>query len=494
MPVSSDDAKRKNHALEQGSAKSIPGKYESKSVDRSLHYSNIEGAFSNASGSITGSYTTPLALSLHATNSEIGIINSLQNLASTFAQLPGARLSAWLGSRKRAWFFSSIMQRVFWVPIILLPVISVGNPILMLMIFLMLVSFFAALRGPAWSSLMGDIVPKSRWGKYFGWRNTVVSIAGLLAILASGQLLIWFGFPLLLTVALVLGIASIFFFAKMYEPPFRREYHYTHSISLKPGNWLSSMKLNRNFTCFTIFMAAMSFAVNIASPFFSVYMLVDMKLSYAWYAALIVIESLVIIASQPYWGRLCDRYGDRRVMIITGILICFVPFFWLFVSSPYHIIIANVLSGFAWAGFGIATFNFMLAASPAGKRAEFTANYSFFTGLAVVAGALAGGLMAWLAQDSVILFFAGLQVVFFASFLLRLASLVFVPFLRESRVKEDKEPMNEIFWRTVAVNPIRGIVHAVMHPDYNGWIDDASGFFRSIRNKLVYKIRIRRNR
>lgn len=463
-------------------------------VSKSLHYSGVEGAFSSAAGNITGTYTTPLALALNASNAQIGLLSSLQNLASTFAQIPGARFSAWLGSRKRAWVVSSLIQRLLWIPIIILPFLGLENPIMILILLLAVISFFASLRGPGWSSLMGDLVPKTRWGKYFGWRNTVTGIAGLVAILAAGQILVWFGFSILFTIALVLGFLSIYFFIKMYEPSFKREYHYTHSIKLRPGGWLNAIRVNRNFAYFTLFMAAMNFAVGLAAPFFTVYMLKDMNIGYGWYAALIVIEAFVTIISQPYWGRLCDRIGDRKVMIVNAILICFYPVFWLFITNPYEIIVANIFSGFAWAGFGMAAFNFMLAASPQERRAEFTANHSFFAGLGVVFGALTGGLLAEYFRSNALLWFYGLQAVFLISFIARLACLVVLPKLRETRVEERGPPLAEVFWRTVAMNPVRGIVHAIIHPNYKEWEEGFLHFFRSIRDTIVYKIKMWRNR
>jgi len=494
MPKFPVKAEKKSVEAQWVSVKVVKKTQTDDKVQRSLHYSNMEGAFANAAGNITGSYTTPYALALKATNAEIGFLNALQNLAATFAQIPGARLSAWLGSRKSAWFLSHIFQRIFWIPIILLPFIGASNPVLFLIIMLTVVSFFANMRGPAWSSLMGDLVPKHKWGKYFGWRNTILGIAGLIAILAAGQILIWFGFSILFTVALVLGFLSIYFFMKMYEPGFRREYHYTHTIRLSPREWVKSLNLHKNFAYFTLYMTAVRFAENIASPFFAVYQLRYLNVGYGWYAALIVVEALVMIFSQPYWGRLCDKVGDRKIMVVTGILICFVPFFYLFVTNPYEIVFVGMFSGFAWAGFGITTFNFMLAASPAEKRAEYTANFSFFTGLGVVFGSLAGGVLAVLAQGNVLLWMQGLQIVFLISFLARIGCLAILPKLKETRIEERGPPVAEIFWRTVAVRPVRGVVHAIIHPNYTEWDREFRGFLRNGWNTLKYKIKMRRNR
>lgn len=457
-------------------------------VAKSLHYSIIEGSFASAAGNINSSYITPYALALKATNAEIGLLHSLQSLASTVAQIPGAKISAWLGSRKRVWFFSNVIQRLFWIPIIFLPFIAFQNPVFLLILLLAFASFFAALRSPAWSSLMGDLVPKGIWGKYFGFRNMITGIAGLIAILAVGQILVMFGFPMLFSIALLFGFLSIFFFMKMYEPPFKREFHYKPTIAIKPTEWINSIRIHRNFFFFTLYMTAVSFAVNIAAPFFAVYMLKDLNIGYMWYAALIVIEAAVMIASQPYWGRLCDKIGDRKIMVITGVLISLVPFYWLFITSPYHIIIANILSGFAWAGFGVATFNFMLASSPAEKRAEYTANFNFFTGLATVFGALSGGILATAFHSSGIFWLQGLQMVFLISFLLRMLCLIVLPKLKEERIEERGPPLHEIFWRAISINPIRGLIHAIHHPRFS--YEEILQPFKNLRDKIKYKLKM----
>jgi len=464
-------------------------------VNRSCKYSKIEGALGNADLSIRNSYTTPYALALNATNAEIGLLTSLQNLASTVAQLPGAKLPGWVGGRKSVWFLSNVLQKIFWVPIIILPFIVTGNQVLILIILLMLASFFGGLRGPAWSSLMGEIVPKGRWGKFFGQRNIYMNLAGLMATIVCGQMLIWAGFSVIFALAFALGIMSIFFFAKIFEPRFRSDYHYSHAISLNFSGMLNSIKLNRNFTYFTLFMTAMNFAVYVASPFFAVYMLHNLNLGYGWYTAFIVIETAVIIISQGYWGELCDRIGDRKVTVITGLLICFVPFYWMFITNPYEIIIAEILTGFAWSGFGVATFNFMLAASPADKRAEFSANYAFLTGIGLVAGALVGGLLADSLESTTLLWMSGLQLIFLISFLLRLSSLAVLPLLKEARVKEDGESVSQIFWLVVAVNPMRRIRHVMLAPTKITriyWKAEIRGFFRWLRNRIRFKLIARR--
>jgi len=459
---------------------------------RNLGYSAVEGAFGNADATIRNTYTTPFALSLNATSAEIGLLSSMHTLASTLAQIPGASIASVLGGRKRVWFFSNLMQKFFWIPIILLPLLPVTDKVMALIALVAIGGFFANIRGPAWSSLMADIVPEDRWGRYFGWRNTIINIAALIATLVSAEMLILMGFPAIFSVAIALGLFSMYFFSKIREPHFRSRYHYHHHITLNPKGLMTSIRINRNFAVFTVFMTAMGFAVNVASPFFTVYMLSDMKIGYAWYSYMVVLESLIVIMTKQYWGNLCDRVGDRNIMAVTGILVCFVPFYWLFVDTTYKIVIANGLSGFAWSGFDVATFNFMLAASPKDKRTKFTANYAFFTGFGVVGGAIVGGFLAVLFGQSALLWMHGLQLVFLVAFCLRLLCLLFLPMLKESRVKEEgaEEPIMDIFWHAVAADPARRLTHLILYPTHIDWKREIPRAIRSAIKTIKYKIKL----
>jgi hypothetical protein len=74
-----------------------------------------------------------------------------------------------------------------------------------------------------------------------------------------------------------------------------------------------------------------------------------------------------------------------------------------------------------------------------------------------------------------------------------LLCLAFLPKLKETRVEERGPPLAEVFWRAVAVNPMRGIIHAIMHPHYEEWKKEVRSFFVGVKNKIIYKIRMWRN-
>lgn len=426
---------------------------------KSLHYSVMEGAFNSASNSIVNAYTIPYALALKANNAEIGLLSSVQNLATTFAQLPGASLTQYM-SRKSIWVISAIASKLLWIPIILVAFLPF-NAVIILIALLGLFSFFNSLRNPAWTSLIGDIVPDGIRGKFFGKRNMITGIAGLAATIAMGFTISSYGFPFVFAISIILGLLSVIFFVRIHEVEFRRVFHYKHTLSFNPRNLANALRVNRTLVLFTLFVAAVNFAVHIAAPFFVVYMLKNMNIGYVWFTLIISFNAVVTLLSGPYWGKFADRYGERKILLITGILISFVPFFYLFASSVPHLLLIEGFSGFAWAGFDLVAFNFLLAVTPAEKRPTYVANHTFFKGIAVFAGAIIGGFLAYSLANSSFLWLYGLQIIFLISFLLRIASLPIMLKIQEPRIREDAVPVRYVFWRAVAIEPVRGITHAI---------------------------------
>lgn len=433
---------------------------EPSSVDRSLRAATIEGACNGSSNTIINSYTTAFALSLGASNIQIGLLTSMKSLAETLAQIPGSTLTKYF-SRKAIWTYATMMSKLLWLPILFLPML--GNNILLLIALVAASHFFVSMRTASWTSLIGEIVPPERRGSYFGRRNMIIGISGLATVLIAGNLIPLLGFEFIFAASIVLGIAAIYFFRPIYEAPFQKAYHYSHSISFSPSDLLKAVRINRNFVLLTLFLSLMSFSTNIAAPFFVVYELRDLGIGYGWFTIAIAINAIVALISQPYWGRLSDKYGEKKILAVTGILAALVPFVWLFVYSPVAVVLAESFSGFAWAGFDMVAFNFVLAATPAEKRTSYVANHTFFRGIAVVGGTLAGGMIAQNIVHSTFLWLGGLQLLFLISLVLRLLSLSLITKVRDAAFRDDTSSVRYILWQAVAVEPAKGISHAIQY-------------------------------
>jgi len=208
-------------------------------------------------------------------------------------------------------------------------------------------------------------------------------------------------------------------------------------------------------------MTVVNFGVNIAAPFAAVYMLKNLDVGYGWFAILVTIGALVQLLSMKYWGSRCDRYGNRKILMITGILICFVPLGYLLSTNVWHLMLLKVYDGFVWGAFDLVVFNYLLAVTPSEKRPGFVANHNFMAGAGTVLGALFGAFLAEQFQAGGFFLF-GLQMVFFISLMLRLVSLAFLPKIAEVETRQDEcVPVRYVFWDTVAIGPAKGVEHAV---------------------------------
>ncbi len=425
---------------------------------KSLHYNTVYAIPEGAANSIVNAYIIPYAIALKASAIEIGLLMSLRNIASTLAQVPGALMTGH-ASRKTIWVISMLVARLLWLPIVAMALLGIVS-ITMFIILITLYSFFLALNNPAWTSMVGDMVPDSIRGRYFGRRNMLAGLSGMVATFAAGIMLAY-GFAPIFAISLIFGVIAIFIFLRIKEPQTKIAYHYRHSFAVRPGGIREFVTVNRNLVVFTLFISMMYFAVNVAGPFFVVYMLNDLAIGYIWFGIIVAFGAFVAVVFHPYWGGFVDRFGERKIIFINSILICFVPVFYIFATSPVHLLAIEFFSSFAWSGLELAAFNFLLDVTPAERRPVYIANHTLLKGIGIFSGTLLGGIVAHSVAGSAFLFMHGLQILFLLSFVLRLAALALLPHIHEAHIKQSLVPVRYVFWRAVAVEPVRGLQGAI---------------------------------
>ncbi|MFH1630740.1 MAG: MFS transporter [Candidatus Aenigmatarchaeota archaeon] len=460
-------------------------KEKDEQVKRNLDASVVEGSFTAASSNMTSNYITPYALYLGATNAQIGLMNAMQSLAGTLAQLPAARLPEFI-SRKNVWYASHIISKLIWIPIVLL-VLLPFDAVLALIALLSVYAAINSLKHPAWVSMISDIVPPNKRGEYFGKRNLISGFAGLASLLASGYILATFGFGLLFGVSVIIGLMGVYWFSKIQEPVFRKQFHYRHDMGINLNRWKVSLKSNKSLVIFTTYMILATLGIAMASPFYAVHMLKVMDIGYFWYAIVITMGALAAIVSQPYWGKISDRFGDRPILIVTGVMICFIPLLWIFAANIPMLIFIMMYDGFLFGGWSLVVFNFLISACPQAKRTSYVANHAFFVGFASVAGALLGGVMTEYFGVGVIIFgLTGLSVVFLVSFIVRLFSLSFLHNIQSNYVKPEVTPDEKFAWKVIIVEPSKFASHYIGRFYHFGWLrDKINDLITTIKQKHI---------
>ncbi|MEW6329129.1 MAG: MFS transporter [Candidatus Micrarchaeota archaeon] len=427
---------------------------------RSMRYSILDGTFYSLMTGFADAYITPFALSLRATNFQIGLLNSAPALANSLGQPIGARLSEKLRNRRAVLLPFALLHRFMWVPILLVPLLFGARVELVIFLFL-LYQLFLALSIPAWASTMGDIVPPEERGRYFGARNKLTGAAAFLATLIGGAVLFLYGggagFVLLFAVATISGLVSFTYLARVHDPPYRL----AHAKS-GMADFLFSL-YDKKLLFFAAYICAVSFAVTFSSAYFTVYMLRDLRMDYAAYALVSAIMTLTMFLSQPYWGKISDRFGTRATLVASGLLIPAVPFLWLLSQNFYHILFIQVLAGFSWAGYNLSVFNYILDSAPSANKTRHIANFNSLNNAFAFLGATSGAFVATFVADKSFIGLYGLQLIFLITGIIRILALPLLARVREVRVPGVSA--RHLFWNIVVIYPTNGIANQLL----NGW-------------------------
>ena len=361
-------------------------------IRKSLRLSVLDGAAYAAMAGFTQNYITPFALALKATTAQIGLLSSFPNFATAFSQLAAPALVERAGSRKAMIVPIVFVHAAMWLLVFLLPYLFSGSGVWWLIGLLAVVTVCDAIVNPAWSSMMADLVHVDVRGRYFSFRRRIMTFTTLIVSLAAGLLLqlfthnVFIGFAIIFGGAMLSRFFSVYFVSNMYEPPVVRRSTNDASLLQMIMHLGSS-----NFGKFTVFVALIFFAIMLSGPFFSVYMLRDLKLSYLTFTLINTSSTVATLVFLPFWGRRADRAGNLKIIKITGWLIPVIPLLWLVSGNPVYLMGANFFSGFVWSGFDLAFGNFVYDASEPAIRTRQIAVFNCVILVAASAGAIAGG-------------------------------------------------------------------------------------------------------
>ncbi len=323
-------------------------------------------------------------------------MSSLSSLTAALLLLPGAILVERLGHRKHITLAAAGIARFVLVILATLPLLLSGQILIYLAIALSVSKdAFNNLAYPAWMSLTGDIVPLVGRGRYFASRNFIIGVAGMVSTLLIGQIITHSGQPVGYQVALIiafgLGISSTYSFSRLRDPqgaavpkksPPLAIPALLHDVAVQPG-----------FLVLIGTSALWNFSVNVPGPFFTVYLVQNLGASAFMVGITSIASSLAALLVQRRLGTLADRWGARRMQLISGMLIPIVPVLWVFAHAAWNVILINFLSGALWGAYNLASFNYLLALIPEDERARFSAVYQIVVMLSLSVGAAVGGLL-----------------------------------------------------------------------------------------------------
>ena len=410
-----------------------------------LKNSIYDGLLANVFATLTGGvFLTGFALYLGMSDAMIGMLGSIPFLVTAF-QLPASYILGKNGGRKIVTCWGAAIGRFTWVPILIvaaIPYFSVQAKSL----FILGLFFFShsciSVSYVSWLSWISDLVPDNIRGKFFGSRNMICGIAGMLAVIIFGNVLdrlkshpsvgLPFGFGITFTTAVVFGMLSLYFLGRISEPRVGKP---ADAVSF--GKFLNLPFREKNFRNFLVFSFTWSFSVYFASPFFTLYFLRYLKFSFGFVAVLNTISACADLIGMQVWGRISDKVKNRAIIRFASWVAVFLPLAWVTVAPGAYVIpiFLHFIGGGFWAGINLSMNNLLLRISPRENKEIFLSIFNMLAGLGAASGPILSGLaLKFMADLDLRLLdreIAPLQIVFLTSTFLRLISIQLFKWVHE---------------------------------------------------------------
>jgi MFS family permease len=342
-------------------------------------------------------YLAAFALATGGSPVLAGLLAALPMVAGGALQLVAPSLLPYFPTYRASVVLGAAIQAASFLPLVAAALAADAPPALL---FACAAVYWAAglATAPGWNAWMTQLVPSRVRGSFFGRRQAVAQIGVLVGLLAGGLILDRAGsdrraFAILFVAAFLCRALSTFFLSRQSVPPGRPRPHGIRARHLLLRAWRSP---SRELIA-TILIV--HFAVNLASPFFTPFFLVERDVSYAVFMALLAANFAGKIATYPLLGRIARRAGLRQLMAIGGLGIAPLPLLWPVLPLPY-LFLLQAGAGMSWAAFELSVLLAFLDVSDDPERTSLLATFHFLNSAAVAGASLAGGaILAIMGQD-----------------------------------------------------------------------------------------------
>lgn len=389
-----------------------------KRVRKAMKLNTVEGAFAVAAENLAAPYLGLFALGLGATPSQIGMLTAFPNLIGNLLQIPAGLWSERMKDKRILPIVGGYLARSTWALLAIVPFLVPPQYRVGVVILLATFRILAANIGvPAWTALQAELIPRAIRGRYYANRNIVCNISAVAAtVLATVLLTLRFplNFQLIFGGAAALGLTATYIFSTIefaQGPPKPRQ---GISFRAKVQAFWGEVRTQKDFRSYVRSSLIWNFGVNLASSLFVVYFVEDLGGAAGFWAVFSGVNLATQVLVQRYWGRLADVFGQKNVMLASGIGAVFLPLLWWGTRSTWFPLIIYIINGVAWGGYNLGAFNLLLEITPDDNRTVYVGAYNTLMGLAMAAGPLVGGFAA----ESF-----GLRPVFLASSLFRALGL-----------------------------------------------------------------------
>jgi len=372
---------------------------------RGLRLLVVEAAFSGGAAALTtGVILTAFALHLGASNFMVGVLASAPFLAQLL-QIPGIVLVERLRQRKRIAVLTSILGRLMLGVMAMTALFTGWTPLIVFLAAQLVLCGLGAIGTCAWNAWLRDLAPEAKLGQVFARRtawltaiNLGLGLAAALALdlTAPGSVTRNWVFASMFAAGCITGLISARIVAQMPEPTMPPP---VGSIGLR--ELLTQPFRDPNFSRLLAFVGSWQFAVNLATPFFTVYIVKQLGFDLSFVLVLSVASQIANLLALRSWGALSDRFANKSVLAVSA------PIYILSIVAmigasqiddrdfvKIWLIALHLLMGASVAGVTLGSTNIALKLSPRGSATAYVAASAIVTAIAAGLAPIIGGALA----------------------------------------------------------------------------------------------------
>ncbi len=366
-----------------------------------------DGLASQAMVTFTGgALLVAFALMLGAFNLVIGLLAAIPPLTQLI-QIPSIFLVEKIRNRRAISVYASASSRAMLLVIGLMSIfLPTKTALMFLIVALALHTILGAVSACSWSSWMRDLVPQDQLGSFYSKRMRLATGLGIVLYLVAGlyidsvkRLFPTFelhSYSILFLLGFFAGMLGVYFISTIPEPRM-----VTQEGRSKFFEQMLIPFEDINFRKLITFLGSWNFAVNLAAPFFTVYMLKRLRMDMSFIIALTVLSQIMNLIFLRIWGKFSDIYSNKSVLAACGPLFLACILAWTFTTMPEKhmgtiplLAAIHIFMGISIAGVTLSSGNIAVKLAPKEQATSYLAANSIVNSIAAAIGPVLGGKFA----------------------------------------------------------------------------------------------------
>ncbi len=369
-------------------------------------------AAAGADGFVSAGFLTAFALLIGASNLHIGILTAIP-FASQALQIVAVVMIERIRMRKAVVIVAYLVAYSTWIPVALIPFIldvPHAGAVTLLLLFIVIRGVATSFVSTGWNSWLRDFVPPGTAGNFFGHRLRMATIAAIVTGLGAAIFVDWWkgfatandevlGYSIaFLFGSIILGYSAVGFISRIPEP--RMESSSNRSLGSTFKSVIAPFA-DADFRKFINFLFVFYFVINLAVPFFAVYMLKRLDMPLSLVVGFGVLSQMSSVIFYRVWGNWADQFGSKVILSISASLYFLVIIGWTFTTLPERhggtipiLVFMHLLLGVALAGVNIGVTSLRMKMSPGNQATSYMAVASLAQNVGAGVAPLIGGAFA----------------------------------------------------------------------------------------------------